>query len=66
MFKIGERASYYLTTHKVGTIVDIQYYKTSNVLTTGGTTNARVFLLIEYKDGTQKQYPSGDVVKVYD
>ena len=66
MFKIGERASYYLTTHKVGTIVDIQYYKTTNLFTTGGTTNARVFLLIEYNDGTQKQYPSGDVVKVYD
>ena len=66
MFKVGERASYYLTTHKVGTIVDVQYYKNTNVLTAGGTTNASVFLLIEYKDGTQKQYPSGDVVKVYD
>ena len=44
----------------------LQYWNGCHFFKLSWSKTESVFLLIEYKDGTQKQYPSGDVVKVYD
>ena len=35
-------------------------------ITVGGTTEARVFGVIEYRDGTTETYPIGDIQKSFD
>jgi hypothetical protein len=65
MFKIGQKVSHYLTTHKVGTIVNIEYLQ-NNFMTAGGTTQNKVYVSVEYKNGEIVNYQSGDLVKVYD
>lgn len=65
MFKIGQKASHFMTTHKVGTIKNIEYAR-NNFMTTGGTTASKVFVILEYKDGTIAKHDVGDLIKVYD
>lgn len=65
MFKLGQKASHFMTTHKVGIIKNIEYTR-NNFMTAGGTTADRVYIILEYSDGTIKKYDSGDLIKVYD
>lgn len=70
MFKIGFKASHFLSSHKVGKVVDIKTEK-NNQLTIGGTTSSVVWIILEYTDKkTSKVYHekhrSGDLIRVYD
>jgi len=65
MFKIGQKVSHFMTTHRVGTVINIEYSR-NNFMTTGGTTADRVFIVVKYSDDDIQKYLSGDVIKVYD
>jgi hypothetical protein len=65
MFKIDQRVSYFMTTHKVGTVVNIEYSK-NNFMTTAGTTSNKVYIVVKYSDDSIQKYDSGDLIKVYD
>tara|TARA_B100001287_G_C22608188_1_gene493801 strand:+ start:128 stop:325 length:198 start_codon:yes stop_codon:yes gene_type:complete len=65
MFKIGQKVSHFMTTHKVGTIVNIEYAR-NNFMTTGGTTQNKVFIVVKYTEEDIQKYESGDLIKVYD
>lgn len=65
MFKIGQKVSHFMTTHKVGTVINIEYSR-NNFMTAGGTTAERVFVVVKYSDDDIQKYLSGDVIKIYD
>ena len=65
MFKVGQRVSHFMTTHKVGTVVNIEYAR-NNFMTTGGTTQHKVFIVVKYTEDDIQKYDSGDLIKVYD
>ena len=68
MFKIGFKAAHFMSSHKVGTVVDIITEK-NNQMTIGGTTSARVYIVLEYREGdkvARQQYTSGDLIRIYD
>ena len=65
MFKVGQRVSHFMTTHKVGTVVNIEYAR-NNFMTTGGTTQSKVYIVVKYTEEDVQKYDSGDLIKVYD
>ena len=66
MLKVGQKASYFMSTHRVGEIIDIIHERTSLGWSTGGTLDTRVIIVIKYKNDEIGKYPSGDVIRVYD
>lgn len=65
MFKVGQKVSHFMTMHKVGTIVSIEYSR-NNFMTAGGTTADKVFIVVKYNEDDIQKYLSGDVIRVYD
>ena len=65
MIKIGDKVYYYQTMNRVGTIVEIITEK-NNQLTVGGTSEARVFVRVEYPEGDIITYRRGDIQKSFD
>jgi len=69
MFKKGFKAAHFMSMNRVGTVVEINTTK-NNQMTIGGTTDARVYIVLEYKksDGSLERvsYPSGDLMRIYD
>ena len=65
MIKIGDKVYYYQTMNKIGTVVDIVTEK-NNQLTVGGTSEARVYIKVEYPEGEIITYRRGDVQKSFD
>ena len=65
MIKTGDKVYYYQTMNRVGTIVEIITEK-NNQLTVGGTSEARVFVRVEYPEGDIITYRRGDIQKSFD
>ena len=65
MIKIGDKVYYYQTMNRVGTVVDIITEK-NNQLTVGGTSEARVYIVIQYPEGDVVTYRRGDIQKSFD
>ena len=68
MFKKGFKAAHFMSSHKVGTVVDIIYEK-NNQLTIGGTTSSVAWIVLEFEDKKQKfkeKHRSGDLIRIFD
>ncbi len=65
MIKTGDKVYYYQTMNRVGTIVEI-ITERNNQLTVGGTSEARVFVRVEYPEGDIITYRRGDIQKSFD
>lgn len=69
MLKKGFKAAHFSTMNRVGTVVDIETIK-NNQMTIGGTTEARVYITLEYtevgREPVQIKYPSGDLMRVFE
>ena len=65
MIKIGDKVYYYQTMNRVGMVVDI-ITESNNQLTVGGTTEAKVYVKVEYPGGDIIIYRRGDIQKSFD
>ncbi len=65
MIKIGDKVYYYQTMNKVGIVIDI-ITERNNQLTVGGTSEARVYVKVEYPEGDVITYRRGDIQKSFD
>tara|TARA_B100000963_G_C22631883_1_gene675369 strand:+ start:2812 stop:3009 length:198 start_codon:yes stop_codon:yes gene_type:complete len=65
MIKKGDKVYYYQTMNRVGTVVEI-ITERNNQLTVGGTSDARVFVRVEYPEGDIITYRRGDIQKNFD
>lgn len=65
MIKIGDKVYYYQTMNRIGVVVDI-ITESNNQLTVGGTSEARVYIKIEYPEGDIITYRRGDIQKSFD
>lgn len=65
MIKKGDKVYYYQTMNRVGTVVEI-ITERNNQLTVGGTSEARVFVRVEYPEGDIITYRRGDIQKNFD
>lgn len=65
MIKLGDKVYYYQTMNRVGTVVNIITERNSQ-LTVGGTSEARVYIEIEYAEGDVITYNRGDIQKSFD
>lgn len=65
MIKIGDKVYYYQTMNRIGTVIDIITEK-NNQLTVGGTSEARVYIVIQYPEGDVVTYRRGDIQKSFD
>ena len=65
MIKIGDKVYYYQTMNKIGTVINIITEK-NNQLTVGGTSEARVYVEVEYQTGDTMVYRRGDIQKSFD
>ena len=65
MIKIADKVYYYQTMNRVGTVVDI-ITERNNQLTVGGTSEARVYVKVEYPEGDVTTYRRGDIQKSFD
>ena len=65
MIKTGDKVYYYQTMNRIGTVVEI-ITERNNQLTVGGTSEARVFIRVEYPEGDIITYRRGDIQKSFD
>ena len=65
MIKVGDKAYYYQTMNRVGTVIEILTER-NNQLTVGGTSEARVYVKIQYPEGDVITYRRGDIQKNFD
>jgi hypothetical protein len=65
MLKIDQRVSHFMTMHKVGTIINIEYSK-NNFMTEGGTTASKVYVVVKYSENDIQKYDVGDIIRIYD
>ena len=65
MFKIGFKASHFLSSNKIWSVVDIIREKNTQ-MTIGGTTSAVVWIVLEYEDKSRMKYLSSDLIRIYD
>ena len=65
MIKTGDKVYYYQTMNRIGTVVEI-ITERNNQLTVGGTSEARVFVRVEYTEGDIITYRRGDIQKSFD
>ena len=65
MIKTGDKVYYYQTMNRVGTVVEI-ITERNNQLTVGGTSEAKVFVKVEYPEGDIIIYRRGDIQKNFD
>ena len=66
MLKVGQKATHFMQSHKVGTIVQIITENAHNYMTIGGTTQSDIFVVIKYSENDIQKYRSGDVIRIYD
>ena len=66
MLKVGQKATHFMQSHKVGTIVQIITEKAHNYMTIGGTTQSDIFVVIKYSENDIQKFKSGDVIRIYD
>jgi hypothetical protein len=64
-YKKGEKVSHFMSTNKIGVIVDIIQEKT-NIWTTFGVPDVKTLLLVEYSDKSRQLIPTSDAIKSYD
>jgi len=65
MFKIGQKVAHFLDTSKVGVIRRIDK-PSNNYYTFGGTTESKIYLIVEFNNNELYKIESGDAVKIYD
>ena len=69
MIKVGDKVHHFMEMHKHGKVVDV-IVENNSLLTTGGTSSSKVFMIVKYTDNTNKKLlrriPLGDLMKVYD
>ena len=66
MLKVGQKATHFMQSHKVGTIVQIITENAHNYMTIGGTTQSDIFVVIKYNENDIQKFRSGDVIRIYD
>ncbi len=65
MIKKGDKVYHWQTINKVGTVIDI-LTESNTQMTVGGTTDARIYYVIQYPDQKIVKYRSGDIQKHFD
>jgi hypothetical protein len=65
MIKKGDKVYYFQTMNRIGIVTDILTER-NNQLTVGGTSEARVFVVVEYPEGDKIRYRRGDIQKHFD
>jgi len=63
-YKKGDKVSHFMSTNKIGTVVDIIQEKT-NVWTTLGVPDLKTILIVEYSDKSLHKIITSDAIKVY-
>jgi hypothetical protein len=63
-YKKGDKVSHFMSTNKIGTVVDIIQEKT-NVWTTLGVPDLKTILIVEYNDKSLHKIITSDAIKVY-
>ena len=66
MLKVGQKATHFMQSHKVGTIVQILNERNHNYMTTGGTTQSEIYVIVKYSENDIQKFKSGDVIRIYD
>lgn len=64
-YKKGDKVSHFMTSNKIGTVVDILQEKT-NVWTTLGVPDVKTLLVVEYADQSRQLITTSDAIKNYD
>jgi len=64
-YKKGDKVSHFMTSNKIGTVVDILQEKT-NVWTTLGVPDVKTLLVVEYTDKSRQLIVTSDAIKNYD
>lgn len=65
MIKVGDKVYHWQTINRIGTVLKINTV-TNNQMTVGGTTDSRVFYVVQYDNGEKIIYLSGEVMKHFD
>tara|TARA_B000000557_G_C20790131_1_gene450628 strand:+ start:19 stop:216 length:198 start_codon:yes stop_codon:yes gene_type:complete len=65
MIKKGDKVYHWQTINKIGTVIDI-ITEANTQMTVGGTTEARVYYVIQYPNQQVVKYRSGDIQKHFD
>ena len=56
MLKVGQKATHFMQSHKVGTIVEILSERNHNYMTMGGTTQNEIFVIVKYNENDIQKY----------
>lgn len=65
MIKVGDKVYHWQTINRIGTVIKINTV-TNNQMTVGGTTDSRVFYVVQYDNGEKIIHLSGEVMKHFD
>jgi len=65
MIKINDKVYHYATMNKIGVVTNIIRHK-NTALTTGGTTESRIYVEVLYDKEEKKIHYIGDLQKYYD
>ncbi len=64
-YKKGDKVSHFMTSNKIGIVVDIIQEKV-NVWTTLGVPDVKTLLVVEYVDKSRQMITTSDAIKIYD
>lgn len=64
-YRLGDRAHHFMQGNKIGTVVDIITESDNIPWTTGGSFESRIFIVLEYRDGSREKIIKSDLIKVF-
>lgn len=64
-YRLGDKACHFMQGNKVGTVVDIITESNNLAWSTGGSFENKIFIVLEYRDGTREKIVKSDLIKVF-
>ena len=65
MIKLGDKVYHWASSNKIGEVVFI-VRESSNIMTTGGTLDSKVYMIVEYPDKSKQKILSSELNKHFE
>ena len=64
-YRVGDKANHFMKGNVIGTVVDIITESKNIPWTSGGSFESRIYIVLEYADGTREKIVKSDLIKVF-
>ena len=64
-YRLGDKAHHFMQGNKIGTVVDVIAENNNLAWSTGGSFENKIFIVLEYLDGSRDKIVKSDLIKVF-